>query len=221
MLPNEDFHADARRAARALARDVAVVDVAFALSGGHLPRGYAFALDEALEGCLPWLADEPAAGVHPLRAAETEFGLVLARRTRLVLRVPASRVADAYALCGRRLELGDAVLTVGVAAERPVVPFATLRASMVASEAGDEAGFTDDVGAELERLGVRARLICGRRTVLDNGRRRLAGFALALHELSPSHSLRLQAHGLGPARRLGCGVFVHHKIIEGLGVEPD
>jgi hypothetical protein len=32
-----------------------------------------------------------------------------------------------------------------------------------------------------------------------------------LHALSPEQSLRLQQHGLGPQRLLGCGIFVPHK----------
>jgi hypothetical protein len=32
-----------------------------------------------------------------------------------------------------------------------------------------------------------------------------------LHELSPEHSLRMQAAGLGAQRKLGCGIFVPHK----------
>ncbi len=198
-----------------------MVDVAFALSGQHLPHDYAFPLEAALMKRLPWLADEPSAGVHPLRAPATAYGIVLSRRTRLVLRLPESRLDGAEALCGARLEVGDAALQVGGATVRPVEPFATLSAWNVASAADDEAAFLEDVAFQLEVLGVRAKLICGRPETMGEGGRRLSGFGLALHELSPSHSLLVQTHGLGPARRLGCGVFVHHKIIEGLGDEPD
>jgi len=198
-----------------------MVDLAFALAGDHLPHGYAFALEEALVERLPWLAEESAAGVHPVRAPETVYGLVLSRRTRLVLRIPAARVAEAGVLTGQRIEFGGAALDVGAATPRPIEAFATLRAWNVASAAEDEAAFREDIAFQLEVLGMRAQLICGKREIMSDGARSLAGFGLALHELSPAHSLLLQAQGLGTARRLGCGIFVHHKIIEGLGVDPD
>jgi len=199
----------------------AMVDLAFALTGEQLPLGYAFALEEALVARLPWLAEEATAGVHPVRAPATKFGLILSRRTRLVLRIPEERVEAARALSGQRLELGEAALAVGAATPRPITPFATLSAWNVASSADDEAAFVEDVKFQLEVMGVRAHLICGKREACSDGEHHLAGFGLALHELSPAHSLLIQAHGLGAGRRLGCGVFVHHKIIEGLGVDPD
>ena len=198
-----------------------MVDLAFALAGEHLPLGYAFALDEALVAHLPWFAEEAGAGVHPVRAPATKFGLILSRRTRLVLRIPEARAEAARALSGQRLDVGGAALTVGAAMQREITPFATLSAWNVASSAEDEAAFVEDVNLQLEVMGVRAHLICGKREVCTDGERHLAGFGLALHELSPGHSLLIQEQGLGAARRLGCGVFVHHKIIEGLGVDPD
>jgi hypothetical protein len=41
--------------------------------------------------------------------------------------------------------------------------------------------------------------------------RACSGFSLMIDGLSPEHSLRLQMHGLGPLRSLGCGVFVAHR----------
>ena len=43
-------------------------------------------------------------------------------------------------------------------------------------------------------------------------------FSMMLHALVPEQSLRLQQHGLGPHRLLGCGLFVPHKSAAAVGV---
>jgi CRISPR/Cas system CSM-associated protein Csm4 (group 5 of RAMP superfamily) len=35
-----------------------------------------------------------------------------------------------------------------------------------------------------------------------------------LASLTPDESLRLQQHGLGPHRTMGCGIFIPHKGID-------
>ncbi|MBS1189500.1 MAG: CRISPR-associated endonuclease Cas6 [Rhodocyclaceae bacterium] len=211
------------RAAGAVEKSMpaAMVDLSFALEGDSLPHHYPFALEAALLEALPWLAEEENFGVHPIRGPVTDFGLMLPRRAKLVLRLPAERVEAALALSGRSLAIGPESVRLGAAKPRPIEPFATLRAWNVATSAGDEQGFVEAVSFQLEVLGVKARLICDRPEILGDGVREIRGFGLVLHDLSPAHSLLVQARGLGPERRLGCGVFVHHKIIEGLGADPD
>jgi CRISPR-associated protein Cas6 len=196
------------------------VDLAFALAGESLPKTYAFRLEAALIEALPWFADEPQAGIHPIRGPVTDFGLILSQRARLILRIPAKRVRDAGSLSGQELAIGPAALRVGAATLRPIVPFATLRSWHVATGAADEQGFVDDVAFQLEVLGIKAQMICGKPERLAEGERQVGGFGLALHDLSPAHSLLLQVHGLGACRRLGCGLFVQHKIITDLGGDP-
>lgn len=198
-----------------------MVDLAFALDAERLAHDYAFALEAALVAALPWLAGDDAIGVHSIRAPVTDFGLILSRRARLVLRIPGERVAAARGLSGQRLSIGETSLGIGAATVRPIEAFATLRARLVATSAADEQGFIDDVAFQLDALGVKAKLICGKPLTLADARRQISGYGLALHEMSPAHSLRVQAQGLGAARRLGCGVFVHHKIIEGLDAMPE
>jgi len=200
------------------------VDVSFEVQGETLPRDYAPVLKLAVLTALPWLADEPLAGVHAVRAPLTDLGLVLSRRARLQLRVSAERADAVRALSGQRLNLGAATLGIGAATVKPVQPFATLRAAMVVSRFDDEQAFVDDVEMQLEVLGIKGEVICGKPAVVSRGERQspaLAGFAVVVHELSISHSLRLQTVGLGPERMLGCGLFVHHKIIEGLDAYPE
>lgn len=189
------------------------VDVIFRLEGTSLPSDHAEALARAVAKWLPWLADEPAAGIHPLRTAPTTGGMVLlARRARLLLRMPAHRVEASLALSGRTLDVGEGLST-GSGEARELSPSSTLYSGRVASEAPDERAFHEEVAGWLESAGVRCELISGRARRLAVGGRAIAAFGLALHGLAPGDSLRIQSEGIGPHRRLGCGIFVPHKAI--------
>lgn len=189
------------------------VDMVFALEGTRLPSDHADALARAVAGWLPWLADEPAAGIHPLKTAPTGNGeVLLARRARLLLRVPGHRAQASLALAGRSLDVGEGLST-GRGAMRELVPSSTLYADRVASDAPDERGFQDEVAGWLAQAGVRCAFISGRARRFAPVGRTLRAFGLALHGLSPEESIRVQSEGFGPHRTLGCGIFVPHKAI--------
>ena len=200
-------------------RAATMIEVAFAVQGDALPRDHRFALAEALERALPWLAGIPAAGVHGLNLVGGGGGGegLLSRRTRLRLRVPRERADAACALAGAELAVAGRRLEVGPAQRRELVQHRTLYAHIVAAGAGDELAFMRSVQDELAGLGVRCRPICGLRQLLESGR--LAGFSLMLDALAPDHSLTVLEAGVGAHRRLGCGLFVGHKSAAAVG-EP-
>ena len=196
----------------------AMVDIGFGLEGDALPRDHRRALAEALERALPWFAGVPGAGIHRLNLPSGDRAEApLSGRTRLRLRVPRERAPDAAALAGAELRLGDRRLRVGTPKQRELLPYGTLYAHCVAVEsaATEEADFLRAVQADLAQLGVPCRAICGRRQVSDNGE--IQGFSLMLDGLSAEHSLRVLELGLGPHRRLGCGVFVAHRSASAVG----
>jgi CRISPR-associated protein Cas6 len=194
--------------------DHPTTDVVFDVDGASLPADNAWPLLQAIEQRLPWLASEALAGIHPLRAVPTAYGVVLlAQRAKLVLRVPAARRDDALMLQGARLDVAGSALAVGAGRPRALRPSATLHAQQVAAEAADEQGFQDDVTRGLRALGVDCGFISGRRRTSIAEGREIAGFALALHGLGPADSLRVQSAGIGGERRLGWGIFVPAKAI--------
>lgn len=192
-----------------------MTDVTFALSGRSLPAGHAFALWREVARILPWLDAEPQAGILPLRAPEHGDDLLLPRRARLALRIPAGLVEQARQLSGRVLDVGGHALLVGEARERALQPSPTLHAQLVAS-AGSEDEFLAVMGGELRTLGIHGGLICGKRYTLAGSEGKIAGFSLVVHELKPQESLHLQWSGLGGERRLGCGMFIPYKAIANL-----
>lgn len=195
-----------------------VVDVAFDVEGTSLPADHAWALLVAVEARLPWLPGEALAGIHPLRAAPTSYGVVLlAQRAKLVLRLPESRLPDALRLRDTELDIGGSTLKIGAGNARTLRPGSTLSAQRVASVAGDDAAFEADVGRMLQQMGVKCGFISGRGRRGDAGGREIVGYALTLHGLGPADSLRIQREGMGGDRRLGWGIFVPAKAIVAAG----
>ena len=193
-----------------------VVDLVFPLAGRSVPHDFAQPLHIALQQALPWLAQEAHAGIHPLKLVHGGAGL-LSPRTRLLLRLPRERVAEARGLAGRTLDLDGHPVALGGPHERELLPHATLYAYAVAAPGEDEAAFMRTVSDELQALGVRTQTVCGKRGDRPLDGRRLTTFSLMLHALSPSDSLRVQEQGLGPHRLLGCGVFEPHKAAAAVG----
>lgn len=206
-----------------------IVDVAFQIECRSLPVEHTHALSTAVLEALPWLNDEADAGIHMIHGAESGNGwmrpeatgegggvLYLSRRTRLELRVPKTRLADTRALTGRSLDIAGHSLRVGVGQPRLLSPITTLFCRSVEADPGqDEESFLRTSHAQLQALGIRCgKMLCGRSHSVDLPERRLFTRSLMLADLSVDHSILLQQKGLGPGRKLGCGLFLPHKDIK-------
>ena len=196
-----------------------LVDLSFALQGRTLARSHRRELAQALLQALPWLADEPLAGVHRLNLS-AGYGpeALLSNRTRLVLRLPRDRVADAQALADATLQLGQHSLRVqGPPQVRELLPYGTLYAHVVAAPRPDELAFLDDVDSALQQLGIAGRRMCGRQQALADDANPQVGYSLMLDGLTPVHAQHLMEQGLGPHRLWGCGLFIPHKSAAAVG----
>jgi len=210
-----------------------VVDAVFAIECRSLPVDHAWALSAAVQAALPWFADEPQAGLHTVHGAASGSGwmrpegedavLQLSRRTRLVLRLPGRRVADAAALTGRTLDVAGSPMRVGRLSARPLLRIASLFSRSVIFEgAADEAAFVAAAIEALRALGVESStMLCGREVTLATPRRSYRTRSLMVTVATPAQSLELQRHGLGEARKLGCGLFIPHKDVGDLRSRSD
>ena len=210
-----------------------VVDAVFAIECRSLPVDHAYALSAAIQAALPWFADEPQAGLHTVHGAASGAGWVrpegeeavlqLSRRTRLVLRLPGHRMADAAALTGQTLDIAGCPLRVGRLSTRPLLRIASLFSRSVIFEgAADEAAFVAAANEGLCALGVSAStMLCGREVALATPQGAYRTRSLMLTVATPAQSLLLQRQGLGEARKLGCGLFIPHKSIEPVGQGRD
>lgn len=207
-----------------------ILDLMFSLSGRQLPVDHAYSLSTALQQALPWLAEEPRAGIHLIHVASSQNGwerpaqeegqwLMLSRRTKLTLRLPAECLEAARQLCGKTLEIAGQPLLVGNAKTKPLSTQGNIFARYIAGPAEEnEDEFLRRNVTELAALGIRVKkALCGieHRFLLPAGP--LHTRSLLLAGLRPEESIQLQRHGLGPHRRLGCGLFLPHKGIDPVG----
>jgi CRISPR-associated protein Cas6 len=192
-----------------------MVDVAFDLTAATLPRHFEWPLFRALVAIAPWLESAPCAGIHPLHACRAEDGSYLVpRRAKLVLRLPRDRLCAASALEGAALDLGAGLqVGLGKGAVRILEPAPTVYSTRVVTGDSDEAVFSRHVAHELEALGIRSPLVCGKRSLVPLDGVDIAAFSVAVHGLGDAASLLLQSAGLGRARAIGCGLFIPHKTI--------
>lgn len=200
-----------------------MTDLAFDLEGGTIPASYPFALWAEIVRLAPKLAEERFAGVLPLRTSESNEGLLLPKRAKLVLRLPATLAGYATAcLSGQRLNIsvstmhpGESSLLLGKSKPLQIHPHPTIHAQLVTGTS-DEITFMDDIRARLNEMKITAKLVCGKRRALKDDQHTINGFSLVIHDLKPEASLQLQYAGLGEERHYGCGIFVPHKVIAGL-----
>ncbi|MFO8023631.1 type I-MYXAN CRISPR-associated protein Cas6/Cmx6 [Thiohalophilus sp.] len=204
-----------------------VLDVVFAVQDCPcLPAEHAYSLSQALHEALPWLYEEEQVGVHPIYGAESGNGwqrpedpdapIYLSRRQKMTLRVPRERLDDVLQLSGQSLEIDGYRLRVGEAKTRPLSDLPTLFARNVATEPGlSEDDFLARIATELRERDVQVKKMMAsieRDIRTPEGPLHTRGLMLA--DLKPEDSVRLQETGLGPHRKLGCGLFVPQKGIK-------
>ncbi len=205
-----------------------VVDLAFALHVATIPADHGYQLYAAISRHLPTIHGDEAVGIHPIRGQLVgQRRLALTRASRLVLRLPATRIPEAIRLAGRSLDLDGAHLLVGVPSTRPLLagPSLVSRLVVIRGFTEDEA-FLDAARRQLaeRRIAGSAALIPRHRSGPVEGRtgsrsavvrrtlrirdRDVVGFAVRVDGLRAEDSLHLQAGGLGGRRRFGCGIFL-------------
>ena len=196
----------------------AAVDVVFPIEGQTLPRDYAQALQQAMSEKLPWLDADPVAGIHPVKVVQgNDDQALLSRRTSLLLRVSAGRADELLALAKLDLSVGGHLLRLSRPHLRELLAHTTLYAYRVAAGSADELTFMAAVERELAEWSIGGERVCGKRQRMMVSGRVLDTFSLMLHSLPPEQSLRLQQHGLGSYRLLGCGIFVPHRSAAAVG----
>ncbi len=207
-----------------------VVDLVFSIRCHALPVDHAYDLYAALAPHLPWLEQDPLAGIHPLHVAETAHGWVrpdkpdallhLSRRTKLVLRLPVERVAETRTLEGKRLRVGQHGMIICEATQLPLSRSRSLFSRrVVIGEEETEEIFVHRLAEEMQDMGVRPKKILpGLTHTLRTPQQRLCTRLLSVEDLSLEESFRLQMHGLGPYRYLGCGIFIPHKPLSSVRI---
>ncbi|WP_020558048.1 type I-MYXAN CRISPR-associated protein Cas6/Cmx6 [Thiofilum flexile] len=205
-----------------------VVDLGFTMQCKQLPIDHAWALQTALLTILPWLAEEPLARIHSIHVAESSNGwmrpdhhqeqvLIPSHRTKLYLRLPNTRLAQAQQLTGQTLLLDSYTLTLGAAKVRHLQHQAVVFARYIACLPNEtEEQLLQRMADEIQQLtGVNIKkMLCGKSHYLYHPQHPLLTRQLMLADLDHATSIKLQQYGLGTERLMGCGILLPHKGIQ-------
>lgn len=209
-----------------------VVDLSFKLECKILPLDHAQALADAIQSALPWFVEETRTGLHLIHVAESGNGwyrpedpenevLCLSKRTRMTLRVPRHRIADAQALTDQTLDIEGHALKVGEATVKSLSALPTQFARYVIAEADqDENAFLTSMAAMLRVMDIPVKkLMAGKQHRMRLADGPVFTRSLMVADLAPEDAIRLQQDGLGEGRKIGCGLFLAQKGIKAVNAD--
>ena len=206
-----------------------VADLSFKLISKQVPLDHAQQLSDEILNVLPWIADEPLAGIHMIHGASTgngwnrpegdEGSIYLSKRSRMLIRMPKTRHEDMNALVGKTIQLDGHDVTFGEYQIKPLTALGTLFARYVIvgdNETEDE--FVARVASDLKAMGINlTKALCGmgHSFVLNKGLTKTMSIMVA--DLDPEDAVVLQQKGIGEGRTAGFGIFLAHKGIKAVG----
>lgn len=207
------------------------VDVLFPVTGRMIPADHRYALYRAVRACVgPALQQIEGVGIAAICGEPGGRGvLLLTPRSVLRIRTPQEHAALWDCLRGRLLRIDGHSVQLGAPSTEPLRPAPVLGCPLVTIKGCDRIdAFLRAARRQLDRLGIGGRIVipprragahAGRpaRRVLRVAQRLIVGYALRVEELGPEESLRLQVHGIGGRRRMGCGIFVPAQVGRGTG----
>ena len=204
-----------------------VIDLSFVVKCKCLPLEHMQPLYESLSEVLPQLKDDKFAGIHPINGAESGNGwersndpnelIYLSRRQKMTIRLSKDYLEEAESLAGQTINVVGNDIELGKTSIKKLsdLPTTFCRSIMVDSRM-DEDDFLQWAFNELKVLDITVRkMMAGKERVvqLPNGGERIMR-SLMVAELKQAESIRLQQHGLGEGRKLGCGIFLPQKDIK-------
>lgn len=189
-----------------------VCEVRFPILRGHvLDVDHAHGLYGALKVACPALAELPGLGIHAVRGVPGERGeLRLQADAEVRLRLPLARAEGVAGLAGCRLKVQGRLILLGTPRQVALAPSPVLWARTVTLHFRSMA---HEAAREQLRANFAAAFPWGTPTILRARTLRIhgqqiLGFEMAVRDLTPLASLRLQAEGFGGRRAFGCGLFV-------------
>ncbi len=191
------------------------IDLLFPLYGHEIPLDHGYTLYAALSRALesaadPWLHAREDVGLHLIRGTYRGKGrLALTAASRIAIRLPAALIHKFLVLAGQQLTLGTDSLRLGIPQPHALAPTPALYAHLVTTRNGqDEERFDREIARQLSELGIEGSTQRGPRRSFAVKDKKVVAHTLLVSELTAEDSIRLQEHGLGGRRKLGCGIFL-------------
>ncbi len=211
-----------------------VQDLLFKIDCKTLPLDHGYTLSEQILEHLPWMKDEPQAAIHQIHVAESANGwmrpedpetevLCVSHRTKMTIRLPQHRFADAKSLIGMKLDIGGYPLTVGPFRTRKLSKLTTIFARYLdTGGTTDEQQFLENVHKQLLEQGIQVKKMMSGKLLkhqTENGE--ILTRKLMISDLEVEQSVHLQQAGLGDKQLLGMGIFMPHKGIDAVNKKQE
>ncbi|MFY9226885.1 MAG: type I-MYXAN CRISPR-associated protein Cas6/Cmx6 [Blastocatellia bacterium] len=197
-----------------------VVVVRFSVTGILLPTNHGYLLYSAICKILPTLHDSEWSrylSIEQISGIPSKPGKISlpSQESTLSLRLPYEHLKEVLPLAGKRLDIADDVIRLGLPRIEMLVASPQLYARMVTiKKFMDVDTFLLAANRQLAEQEIKAKLFVpfdeqGRhhRRVLTIHDKTIVGFSLIAQDLSPEDSITLQAYGLGGRQHMGCGIF--------------
>jgi CRISPR-associated protein Cas6 len=197
-----------------------IINLSFPVKGTYLPADHNYKLHGALCKEVSILNQLDHFAVNTIAGKPDKQGKIqLLRGSRLLLRLPVEYIAQVYPLAGKTLTIGGYPIQLGNPELQTLQPTDALSARLVTIKGYTEPeSFLDAAQRQLDALEIQANLGI---PANDEGEPKrltlritkpersytIVGFSLVVSDLNPDDSIKLQIHGLGGKRRIGCGVF--------------
>ena len=204
-----------------------VIDLSYVVKCKCLPLEHMQPLYESLSSVLPQIKDDKFAGIHPINGSESGNGwersndpnqlIYLSRRQKMSIRISKDYLQEAENLAGKIINVAGYDVELGKTSIKKLsdLPTTFCRSIMIDSRM-EEDDFLRWAFNELKSLDINVnKMMAGkeRAVKLAKGNERITR-SLMVAELTQVESVRLQQHGLGGGRKLGCGIFLPQKDIK-------
>ncbi len=193
-----------------------IIDLVYKVSGSQLPADHNHRLLAAISKKFPTLHSLEQLSINTIAGIPDKQGKIrLTQQSKLRLRLPVEAIQYVYQLAGEELKIGEHTIKLGNPELQTLKPIDTLRARLVTIKGYTEPqSFLGAAERQLQALDINANIGIPandegepKRLTLKIQKYTIVGFSVVVSDLNPDDSIKLQVHGLGGKRRLGCGVF--------------
>lgn len=193
------------------------IDLSFQILGDTLPADHGYGLYAALTHWNEVIHNLEGLSIQTITGIPDKKGKIyLTEKSQLRMRLPYEQVPLVYGLAGKTLTIGKHTIRLGIPQIYLLRPTANLLSRLVVIKGYQEPeNFLQATLRQLENLGIEGTVIIpineegnAERKTIKIKQFTVVGFKLGIFDLSDEDSLKLQIHGLGGKRRMGCGIFV-------------
>lgn len=197
-----------------------IINLVFPVQGTTLHADHNHKLLASLSEKIPQLHHLVGLAINTVSGIPDKQGkITLTSASRLYLRLPVEAITLVYPLTGQTLNVGGYSIKLGNPELQTLQAVESLKSRLVTIKGYLEPeAFLEAAYRQLQALEIQANIGI---PANDNGEPKrltlkitkpnrsytIVGFSIVVDNLNEEDSIKLQIHGLGGKRRLGCGVF--------------